>query len=56
MLPPDDEERSLADAPLSSPRPLQERLDYSCALFSPTAQLVANAPFVPVHLGSMCAW
>ncbi|PWO00451.1 Hydantoinase B/oxoprolinase [Tilletiopsis washingtonensis] len=29
------------------------RLDFSCALFSPTGDLVANAPHLPVHLGSM---
>lgn len=32
---------------------IQERLDFSCALFSPESILVANAPHVPVHLGSM---
>jgi len=32
---------------------IKERLDFSCALFSPTGELVANAPHVPVHLGSM---
>ena len=32
---------------------IKERLDFSCALFSPTGNLVANAPHVPVHLGSM---
>ena len=32
---------------------IKERLDFSCALFSPTGDLVANAPHVPVHLGSM---
>ena len=32
---------------------IKERLDYSCALFSPDGGLVANAPHVPVHLGSM---
>jgi hypothetical protein len=31
----------------------QERLDFSCALFSPDGGLVANAPHVPVHLGAM---
>jgi 5-oxoprolinase (ATP-hydrolysing) len=34
---------------------IKERLDYSCALFDGTAQLVANAPHMPVHLGSMGA-
>ncbi|WVQ78999.1 hypothetical protein IAT38_001091 [Cryptococcus sp. DSM 104549] len=32
---------------------MKERLDFSCAIFGPDATLVANAPNVPVHLGSM---
>lgn len=32
---------------------VKERLDYSCALFDSTGGLVANAPHLPVHLGSM---
>jgi 5-oxoprolinase (ATP-hydrolysing) len=32
---------------------IKERLDFSCAIFGPDAGLVANAPHVPVHLGSM---
>lgn len=32
---------------------MKERLDYSCALFDPDGGLVANAPHMPVHLGSM---
>lgn len=32
---------------------IKERLDFSCALFDRAGQLVANAPHVPVHLGSM---
>ncbi|KAK3656315.1 hypothetical protein LTR56_003016 [Elasticomyces elasticus] len=32
---------------------IKERLDFSCAIFSPEGDLVANAPHVPVHLGSM---
>ncbi|CCH44964.1 5-oxoprolinase (ATP-hydrolysing) [Wickerhamomyces ciferrii] len=32
---------------------VKERLDFSCALFDPEGRLVANAPHVPVHLGSM---
>jgi 5-oxoprolinase (ATP-hydrolysing) len=32
---------------------IKERLDFSCALFDAAGQLVANAPHVPVHLGSM---
>ncbi|KAJ3854352.1 Hydantoinase B/oxoprolinase-domain-containing protein [Lentinula lateritia] len=34
---------------------IKERLDYSCALFSPDGYLVANAPHMPVHLGAMSA-
>ncbi|CAD6893001.1 unnamed protein product [Tilletia laevis] len=32
---------------------IKERLDFSAALFSPDGSLVANAPHLPVHLGSM---
>ncbi|KAF5016098.1 hypothetical protein F66182_12329, partial [Fusarium sp. NRRL 66182] len=32
---------------------IKERLDYSCAVFSADGQLVANAPHIPAHLGSM---
>ncbi len=32
---------------------IKERLDFSCALFDGAGQLVANAPHIPVHLGSM---
>ncbi|MEB3105120.1 MAG: hydantoinase B/oxoprolinase family protein [Cyanobacteriota bacterium] len=32
---------------------IRERLDFSCALFDGQGQLVANAPHIPVHLGSM---
>ncbi len=32
---------------------IKERLDFSCAIFSAAGELVANAPHVPVHLGSM---
>ena len=32
---------------------IKERLDYSCALFDQGGELIANAPHVPVHLGSM---
>ena len=32
---------------------IRERLDFSCALFDGRGQLVANAPHIPVHLGSM---
>ncbi|MGB0499177.1 MAG: hydantoinase/oxoprolinase family protein, partial [Rubricella sp.] len=34
---------------------IRERLDFSCALFNAEGDLVANAPHVPVHLGSMSA-
>jgi 5-oxoprolinase (ATP-hydrolysing) len=32
---------------------IKERLDFSCALFDRTGSLIANAPHLPVHLGSM---
>ncbi|WP_380782324.1 hydantoinase B/oxoprolinase family protein [Sphingomonas sp. R86520] len=32
---------------------IRERLDFSCALFDASGNLVANAPHIPVHLGSM---
>lgn len=32
---------------------IRERLDFSCALFDNQGQLIANAPHIPVHLGSM---
>lgn len=32
---------------------IKERLDFSCALFDQEGQLIANAPHMPVHLGSM---
>jgi 5-oxoprolinase (ATP-hydrolysing) len=32
---------------------IKERLDFSCAVFDQGGQLVANAPHIPVHLGSM---
>ena len=32
---------------------IKERLDFSCAIFDQNGSLVANAPHVPVHLGSM---
>jgi 5-oxoprolinase (ATP-hydrolysing) len=34
---------------------IKERLDFSCALFDADGGLVANAPHMPVHLGSMGA-
>ena len=32
---------------------IKERLDFSCAIFDRTGALIANAPHIPVHLGSM---
>jgi len=32
---------------------IKERLDFSCALFDRQGSLIANAPHIPVHLGSM---
>ncbi|MBC7997576.1 MAG: hydantoinase B/oxoprolinase family protein, partial [Leptolyngbya sp.] len=32
---------------------IKERLDFSCAIFDRRGQLIANAPHIPVHLGSM---
>jgi 5-oxoprolinase (ATP-hydrolysing) len=32
---------------------IRERLDFSCALFDAVGNLIANAPHIPVHLGSM---
>lgn len=43
--------RSLQQTSISTN--IKERLDFSCALFSPDGGLVANAPHLPVHLGSM---
>ena len=34
---------------------IKERLDFSCALFTGDGELIANAPHIPVHLGSMSA-
>ena len=34
---------------------IKERLDYSCAVFDAGGNLIANAPHMPVHLGSMGA-
>lgn len=34
---------------------IKERYDFSCAIFDAKGDLVANAPHVPVHLGSMSA-
>ncbi len=32
---------------------VKERMDYSCALFNHNGDLIANAPHIPIHLGSM---
>ena len=32
---------------------VKERLDFSCAIFTPRGELVVNAPHIPVHLGAM---
>ncbi len=32
---------------------VKERLDFSCAVFTPRGDLVVNAPHIPVHLGAM---
>jgi len=32
---------------------MKERLDFSCAVFNSAGELIANAPHIPVHLGSM---
>ena len=32
---------------------IKERLDYSCAIFNSKGELIANAPHIPVHLGSI---
>ena len=32
---------------------IKERLDFSCAIFDAAGSLIANAPHIPVHLGSM---
>lgn len=34
---------------------VRNRLDYSCAIFDAEGHLIANAPHIPVHLGSMSA-
>ncbi|MFG2091307.1 hydantoinase B/oxoprolinase family protein [Spirillospora sp. NPDC048824] len=34
---------------------IKERLDFSCAIFDADGSLIANAPHIPVHLGSMGA-
>ncbi|MCB2057307.1 MAG: hydantoinase B/oxoprolinase family protein, partial [Novosphingobium sp.] len=47
------EEMGTALARSASSVNIRERLDFSCALFDGAGRLVANAPHMPVHLGSM---
>ncbi len=47
------EEMGLALQTTASSVNIKERLDFSCALFDSSGGLVANAPHIPVHLGSM---
>jgi len=47
------EEMGVALANTAQSVNIKERLDFSCALFDAAGALVANAPHVPVHLGSM---
>jgi 5-oxoprolinase (ATP-hydrolysing) len=47
------EEMGLALQNTASSVNIKERLDFSCALFDRDGALVANAPHIPVHLGSM---
>lgn len=47
------EEMGLALQTTASSVNIKERLDFSCAVFDEGGGLVANAPHIPVHLGSM---
>ena len=47
------EEMGLVLAHTASSVNIRERLDFSCAVFDRAGRLVANAPHMPVHLGSM---
>ena len=47
------EEMGLALQNTASSVNIKERLDFSCALFDRDGALIANAPHIPVHLGSM---
>ena len=47
------EEMGLALQTTAASVNIRERLDFSCAVFDATGGLVANAPHIPVHLGSM---
>ena len=35
---------------------VKERLDFSCAILDARANLLVNAPHIPVHLGAMSEW
>lgn len=47
------EEMGVALRSTASSVNIKERLDFSCALFDASGALIANAPHIPVHLGSM---
>ena len=47
------EQMGLTLANTASSVNIKERLDFSCALFDTAGHLIANAPHMPVHLGSM---
>ena len=47
------EEMGVALQSTASSVNIKERLDFSCALFDREGALIANAPHIPVHLGSM---
>ncbi len=49
------EEMGLALQTTAASVNIRERLDFSCAVFDAAGGLVANAPHIPVHLGSMSA-
>ncbi len=47
------EQMGLVLANTASSVNIKERLDFSCAIFDAAGELIANAPHMPVHLGSM---
>lgn len=47
------EEMGVALQSTASSVNIKERLDFSCAIFDRSGALIANAPHIPVHLGSM---
>jgi len=47
------EEMGVALQSTSTSVNIKERLDFSCAIFDADGALIANAPHIPVHLGSM---